>query len=421
MPKYLQQRGRTWYAVLEVPKDLRSVFGKARFKQSLKTESRTVAERKMHPLIGEWKRQLELARDRGQPLETFMAETERFGEGGDVLEGPEGQRQYVSPDWLKSHYVELALEGYTEPPQHLRDAASLVFSGKTLLSRHVDQFIEYEQGTERSLRQKRQKIERLTERFRFAEDVTEESLFQWVEDDLVGEQGMARSTLRNHLSQWRRFWKWLRRRHGLRHPNPFEEDVCKELLQRATKPEGRTFWEPQEFWHLLSGLPEDDPLHSLIQLAAYTGLRREALCSLRVEDVKEDRLYIRKRKYEPTSREFPLHSKLRPLVARLVDQSEDGLLLPLRPDSFGDYSNSIGNRFSVYKTKMGYPKSKTLHSFRHAVSTQLRANGTPDWVVDLMLGWSVQRGSTGLTTYTHADFETMKKAIEVVSYPKDSK
>ena len=53
MPTYLQKRRLLWYAVLDIPKNLHSVFGKARFKQSLETESLSVAERKVLTVIAE--------------------------------------------------------------------------------------------------------------------------------------------------------------------------------------------------------------------------------------------------------------------------------------------------------------------------------------------------------------------------------
>ena len=62
MPKYLQKRRRQWYAILEIPKTLRQQFGRPRFVQSLETESLSVAEKKVLPVIVGWRRQIDLAR-----------------------------------------------------------------------------------------------------------------------------------------------------------------------------------------------------------------------------------------------------------------------------------------------------------------------------------------------------------------------
>ena len=62
MTKYLQKRRRQWYAILEIPKTLRQQFGRPRFVQSLETESLSVAEKKVLPVIVGWRRQIDLAR-----------------------------------------------------------------------------------------------------------------------------------------------------------------------------------------------------------------------------------------------------------------------------------------------------------------------------------------------------------------------
>ena len=59
---YLQKLRRQYYAVLHVPPDVRKHFGKLKFKQSLKTESKSHAERLVGPVIACWKEQIRLAR-----------------------------------------------------------------------------------------------------------------------------------------------------------------------------------------------------------------------------------------------------------------------------------------------------------------------------------------------------------------------
>jgi hypothetical protein len=47
---------------LEIPKALRQHFGKPRFVMSLQTDSQSVAEKKVLPVILEWKKQIDLAK-----------------------------------------------------------------------------------------------------------------------------------------------------------------------------------------------------------------------------------------------------------------------------------------------------------------------------------------------------------------------
>ncbi len=65
MASYLQKRRRRWYAVLEIPKALRPHFGKHRFVQSLETDSRIAAQRRVGPVIAAWRS--EIARARQEP------------------------------------------------------------------------------------------------------------------------------------------------------------------------------------------------------------------------------------------------------------------------------------------------------------------------------------------------------------------
>ncbi len=65
MPSYIQKRRRRYYAVLEIPRALRPVFGKARFVQSLETDSRVVAERRVLAVVGAWKQAIAEARGDG--------------------------------------------------------------------------------------------------------------------------------------------------------------------------------------------------------------------------------------------------------------------------------------------------------------------------------------------------------------------
>ena len=60
---YLLKQRQGWYAVLEIPKDLRRVFGKSRFKQTLNTQSRAEAKIRVLGVVQGWKHQIQAARD----------------------------------------------------------------------------------------------------------------------------------------------------------------------------------------------------------------------------------------------------------------------------------------------------------------------------------------------------------------------
>ena len=58
----IELRHRTFFAYLDVPKDVRKVIGRRVFRQTLQTDSRSVAERRAAPLISKWKAEIERRR-----------------------------------------------------------------------------------------------------------------------------------------------------------------------------------------------------------------------------------------------------------------------------------------------------------------------------------------------------------------------
>ena len=61
----VELRNRTYFAYLDVPKDVRKGIGRRVFRQTLQTDSKSVAERRAAPLIAQWK--AEIARAREEP------------------------------------------------------------------------------------------------------------------------------------------------------------------------------------------------------------------------------------------------------------------------------------------------------------------------------------------------------------------
>ena len=86
MPKYLQKRRRKWYAILEIPKTLRPTFNKPRFVQSLETESLTIAETRVLPVVHNWKQLIEAAKSNDGSLGAltgqFRVDAERLKNAG---------------------------------------------------------------------------------------------------------------------------------------------------------------------------------------------------------------------------------------------------------------------------------------------------------------------------------------------------
>ena len=110
----------------------------------------------------------------------------------------------------------------------------------------------------------------------------------------------------------------------------------------------------------------DDSLKDLMTLAAYTGCRIEELCSLKLDEVSDDKIEIVDAKSEAGWRTIPIHQHIAQTVARLVATSTDGYLLSgLTFNKYGNRSNAIGKSFGRLKKQVGYGKATFfIHSVK---------------------------------------------------------
>jgi hypothetical protein len=216
MPRFLQQRRRRWYAVLEIPKPLRPRFGKPRFVQSLETESLSLAERRVLPVVAEWKRLIELAKHGAADFE------------GELSEWRERIRRYkaegLTPQEIEDISFGVAVNLHPDPER----GAQLyhVTTGKQVfLGENIDAYLASQELEPKTVDMKRNDINRFVEKFRFDDDVTNKAVADWVEAELMGKQGLSGATCRRIISTIRGYWMYLERRQNLSAPDPFQSVV----------------------------------------------------------------------------------------------------------------------------------------------------------------------------------------------------
>ena len=405
-PNYLQKRRRRWYAVLEIPKSLQHRIGKSRFVQSLKTDSLSLAEERVLPIIAEWKQLIRnLQSDDPNSFEAELADWRAH------------ISNYKKQGFTDQEINELALDvADSLHPDPVRGAElySVVSGYSILLTEHVEPYLNSQELEQKTIDMKRSDLKRFCTKFQFSREVNNRLLIEWVEDDLMEELGLSPATCRRIVSAVRGYWKYLQRRHGLDMPYPFDGVVPK--ARKKTKREVRDMrkhFTPTDYHTLLAAVPDTDPLLSdLIRLGAYTGCRIEEICSLKLEQVLHDRFKIEDAKSEAGWREVPIHSNIRQLAARLKDESKDGYFLSgLTHNKYGDRSNAIGKRFGRLKAKCGYQKDYVFHSFRKGVATQLEAADVPEIHVARILGHEWNTLTFGLYS-GGGKFEVLSAAVE---------
>ena len=238
--------------------------------------------------------------------------------------------------------------------------------------------------------------------------------------------------------------------------NPFERLA---VTKGGKDSEGREPWTPDELVTLFDAplfksyeLPAGDATATkagadaaywVPLLAAYTGARPSELCQLWTDDLSEEpgglvvefrndssrgqRLKDKKESKRGASwRAVPIHSELIRLGLRdywqAVKERGEGVAGPLFPSLPRDGDNGaagqFGQWFGEFKRGRGFDMAtKTLHSFRHTVETELGFAGVSPTLVDAITGHAGQgigRKVYGATIRRNA--ERLRQDMEKLQY-----
>ncbi|GAD57113.1 putative integrase [Limimaricola cinnabarinus LL-001] len=416
LPHYLNQRRRRWYAELDIPKKLRPLFnGKARFVESLKTESRSEAERRAPLLVARWKAEIEAAKTGNTaPLEDLRDAAMSWRELLDREPDPEQRGKYEM----------ILSDKAVEAEERQRGAGEALYKLATRqwveISEKVEDWLLTLDNEPKTLDMKRSDLSRFSQRFRTTKKVTRKSVQLWVHE-LQHEDGLKAPTARRIISACRGYWGYLQRLDIV----PDDVDPFREVVQRKAKKSKadvanrRKSFTAGETTALLDGAVDsgDLDLGRLIALGMWTGCRVEELCALQVHDVQSDRFKIVDAKSEAGWREVPIHSQLRPLLQRLCAASIDGYVLSgLTKNKYGDRSNAIGKRFGRLKSRLGFDHTYVFHSIRKTVATQFDAAGIPEAISARIIGHDIPTMTYGVYS-GGAPFEKKQAALEVLAYP----
>ena len=388
MPTYLQKRVHRWYAVVEIPAALRPQFGKPRFVQSLETESRTVAERRVLPVVSAWKKEIATARD--EPVDDDAAYWRRSLRNAK----DENHRQSILEqiDYAAWDIGVINVENIGDQPSSDPEARQFYASATGQLvnfTEHLDEWLSTSQATAKTQDMHRSVVERFARKFQMVQDVARPEVRRWV-TKLMIEEELAPKTVQRILSGLRGYWRYLQSIEvaGEDH-EPFSKlDVARQS-KRTSPRSARQPFEPDDVVKLLNEAIEqgDEDLADLIRLGMWTGCRIEELCALKIDQVKDDHFSVGDAKTEAGWRDVPIHRELAQTMARLIEDSEDGYVLSgLTVNKYGDRSNAVGKRFGRLKEDFGFRKQHVFHSIRKTVIAILENAGVPENVVADIVG-----------------------------------
>lgn len=412
MPDYLQKRRRLWYAIYEIPKDVRRQFkGKIRWVKSLGTDSRSVAARRVLPLVAMWRKEIEEAR--GNPstddaaywrraLTRAKSDTEREA----ILEQVEAQAWDIGA----THVAQIGMAP-TSSPEAQEFMADVL---DTPFCEHLDAYLAEANLALKTKADWRASIIYFSKSFATVSDVTKPAVRQWA-SRLIAE-GRSIKTAHSYLSALRGYWRHLGVRGIVSEDlEPFNRLA---LARQSHKTAGKRLpFEPADIPKLIDAAG-DSPLADVIRIAAYTGMRVQEICALKISDVGKGQLAVREGKTAASNRTVPIHPKLAPVIKRLRGASgKDGYLIPgLVADKHGNRSRDISRLFGLLKTKLGYGPEFVLHSIRKTVATQLENAGVSEGIAADILGHKKRTMTYGLYS-GGASLKVKAAALAKLRYP----
>lgn len=349
MPKYLYRRSNSpnWWFEFTIPEDVRDKLGKRRIRKTTSTDSHKKASRIANIWADNLWSQVEKAR---------------------------------SPDWdyhkIKEGVFDLQSNGATL--EELDDIALGIFydepekyeayeraTNKTVILRdHLENYLKWCEGKgnlPKTLAVKKTLLNQFCRRFERLEKVTEYEVRRWTK-----ERNVKGATQKLIKAASRDFFKYL------------GQEVLYKNLDTSVLDGLQTKAVDSKHKEVISGVVFKQALEAAacrdsMMLLAHTGRRSIAIANLTCDDVVTSdgvrcfKIRVDKGRRPDTHQHqlIPIHSKLSDIVDRLLRDSTDGYLLPLKGN------NSMEGRSKDLQDQVKKSGLVTSHQFRTSVITML--------------------------------------------------
>lgn len=410
----IELRHRTYYAYLDVPKDVRKVMGRRVFRQTLQTDSRSVAVRRASEFIGQWK--AEISRARGEPnhndtqfrinllrRSTLKSDNPAFWRASLQLAKTPDDRRIIETD-LEAHILD---QGYVNADPEAQRFYDEAFGTLVSTTEYLDEWLTSLQVKDKTATMRRSTITRLGKKFRFLNDISRKEVRRWVTELL---QKLKPATVQRMMSDCRTYWAYLATIEAV----PEDSAPFNRLGLKVTKT-ARIAWSPKDLLTLhRAAEAKDKILADLTKLAMYSGARLGELVDLRVSDVAEDHFRITSSKTKAGIRAVPIHREVQQTMARLVAESTDGYVLS---GITGKHrASKISKAFQRLRKAEGFTDQRQVfHSIRNTVITMLERDGVPEGTVQDIVGHE-RSTLTGSIYSGKSTLEMKREALEKLTY-----
>jgi integrase len=235
---------------------------------------------------------------------------------------------------------------------------------------------------------------------------------------LLAKSGLARRTIKRHLSSLSNLWLWLESK-GIKRENVW-------LGHRLGKKKGkvRKGLSDELVLKVLNGTYSTRKfaqlLNDLTRLALLHGARLDELCATRTADVtkREDGYWIKigDGKTESAIREIPVHSKAVPIVERLLEDEDEFLfkgLIPGGPDEKRSWY--VSKAYGRYRRQVGVDGPyQDFHALRNTFLELMEGVEVAESTAKLLVGH--KRESMTYGHYSKGQRVNLRNAIEKVDY-----
>jgi integrase len=423
--RYLIQRRRAYFFQRQVPRQHRAAMGCTNFTRSLGTSDLRTARARRDRLNAEYEAMiasLEPAVDTWSPKGLIQtARHARLHNTPEVFEAEVARIAAHQPTLLQ--VTEPTLVGAIERGAEIATGTE----AGPLFSEAVREHLEWlaARAVPSSVAFRRRVLETVSARLGdpAMASVTRRSMAKWVTEVVAANKSLSPKSKSNCVGEAAAFGRWaVDSGHWVEnHAGNLRSLLRGSTRGTSTEPTVRP-WRPDEvrelFTRMVAELPSDDPLHALVRIAAYSGMRREEIASLRGRDIEVvdgvTVMQVREGKSAAAVRAVPVHSAV---VHLLADVAPGDYVVPglngSGPD--GRRAHAAGSRFSALKRAWGVDPALNFHGLRRAFLKRLESAGVPQNIAETLVGHA--RRSLSYGRYSDgADVQVLRDAVERVTY-----
>ncbi len=422
-PSHLELRHKTYYALLVVPKDVRHLIKKTKFFKSTQTSNLKEAEARAATWVFKWKQAIE--KERALNHENYDDPNITSAMQLNQILRTSAEKFSVKEVIDEEAYRLKKIIGET----NAEDFSRIAKGERRYLKSVITDWEKNEQSArleQKTIDQMKKDINLITDHCKTADYFKSKNIENLL-NFLGNNKGKSASSIKRITNSGRNFFRYLQKIGEITSdsPNPF---IVPDEFRKSTKPNSRARfkaapWVPFKpeqivFLFQIAMAKEDTQLANLIVIAAYTGARIEEICSLQRKhiDLVNLSISIIGAKTAAGNRTIPIHSAIKTLVEKLLDQSTDDYLISkLTKNKYGDRSNAVGKRFGRLKSAEGYDSHHVFHSIRKTFVTMLENAGISENVTADIVGHEKPRITYGLYS-GGTTIDVMRESIEQISY-----